>query len=255
MVRTRSNISTTPSRTAGRRSLSENEVVILEPPRPPNNNGQVISADAESSDAPLVSKSLEVQPIQIFVRNQEEGRTIAISGVKPSDTVESVKAKIQNEEGIPSELQRLAFACEGIDLELQKLVFDSLPSLEDDRALSYYNIQNESTLLLSLQTLNWSKEVECPKETNDANLEGPNSAARLYAEAQGRKEKMEKNLQCAVCWSLPLCNIYQCKQGHLICMDCYSKMPKPISCPSCRTPMPATPIRNRAAEQVRHIMR
>ena len=113
----------------------------MEPPRPPNNNGQVISADAELSDA---LESLEVQPIQIFVRNQDqEGKAIVISGVKPSDTVESVKAKIQNEEGIPSELQRLAFACEGIDLELQKLVFDSLPSLEDDRALSYYNIQNE----------------------------------------------------------------------------------------------------------------
>ena len=69
--------------------------------------------------------------------------------------------------------------------------------------------------------------------------------------AQSRKEKMEKIIQCTVCLSLPFCKIYQCPDGHLICMDCYSKMPKPISCPSCRTPMPATPIRNRAAEQVR----
>ena len=218
-------------------SLSENEVVILEPPRPPINNGQVISADAELSDA---LESLEVQPIQIFVRNQE-GRTIVISGVKPSDTVESVKAKIQSNEGIPLELQKLYL----------RFPFHSENLLEESRTVSSYDIKNGSTLHLFLQLKNCNEKVGCPKETNDNKIEEPTSTAKLHAEAQGRKENMEKNLQCAVCWSLPLCNIYQCKQGHLICMDCYSKMTKPISCPSCRTPMPATPIRCRAAEQVR----
>ena len=30
-------------------------------------------------------------------------------------------------------------------------------------------------------------------------------------------EKMEKLFQCSVCLNLPLCDIYQCKRGHLIC--------------------------------------
>ena len=46
----------------------------------------------------------------------------------------------------------------------------------------------------------------------------------------------------------PLCDIYQCKRGHLICKDCHGKLTKPISCPSCRVPMINTPIRSRAAE-------
>ena len=235
MVRTRSNFTTTPRRTAGRRSLSESEVIILSPqdfesPKPPN-NGQVISAEVIISESAKPSNPnngqeipadahegnvLEDQPMQIFVKSQE-GKTIALNDVKPSDTVESVKVKIQIREGIPPDKQKL---------------IKGRSHLEDGRTLSHYNIQKESTLHLR-----------------------PVWIGKLHAEAMGRKENMKKNLQCAVCWSLPLCSIYQCKEGHLICMDCYSKMTKPISCPSCRTPMPATPIRNRAAEQVRHIMR
>ena len=195
----------------------------------------MISADAESL-VPPVSKTLDDQPMQIFV-NYPLGNTIVIDDVKPSDTVESVKAKIQSKMGIPPEKQRLIFA--------GKL-------LEEGRTVSYYKIQNYSTLWLRL--VSSCKETESPKETNSTDFEGSTSATKLHAEAQSRKEKMEKNLKCAVCRSLPFCNIYQCKQGHLICMDCHSKMPKPISCPSCRTPMPATPIRNRAVEQVKNIL-
>ena len=63
-------------------------------------------------------------------------------------------------------------------------------------------------------------------------------------------EKMGKLFQCSVCLNLPLCHIYQCKKGHLICKDCHSRLTKPISCPSCRVPMINTPIRSRAAENV-----
>ena len=41
------------------------------------------------------------------------------------------------------------------------------------------------------------------------------------------------------------------KAGHLMCMDCYNKMPRPLTCPTCRTKMPGSPIIARAAEQVR----
>ena len=84
---------------------------------------------------------------------------------------------------------------------------------------------------------------------------GSKTKGQKSKQSSGGKPSLEKKAQkifkCPVCLTLPLCDIYQCKGGHLVCMDCYKKLRSPISCPTCRTAMPNDPIRNRAAEQVK----
>ena len=119
--------------------------------------------------------------MQIFIKTLR-GKTIT-QEVQPSNSVENVKTIIQEQEGIPSDQQRLIFGT---------------TQLEDDRTLSDYSIQKESTLQLALRLQGGAKKRKkknytTPKKTKHVKTNEKLATLKCYnVDENGKVTRMRR---------------------------------------------------------------
>ena len=160
---------------------------------------------------PRRSKRNQLKPhMEIFVETLT-GKTITLRCC-PEDTIDAIKNKIQDRQGIPPDKQRLIFTIEmikskihdeeGMPTDKQRLIFAG-KELEDGRTLSDYNIQKQSTLHLMMRLRGGMYHPSSGRDgTDQVGEEGPRRTVKIKYGPKGDDLLVVELSQGETCKSL-----------------------------------------------------